>query len=483
MVTAQWSWKDINGVGEIYVQQGGSYHADMPHDGNWCPFGPPPDTGDLRTSKVLEITLRLVGDVHNLIAECTLEHGQRLQQCALNYRWVEGNVTDLVLKAAVGGANGDAPPNTELPEGNPFNDVLGFQQDHTAEYRFMPTFPAPPAQPATVPLGAIQASFVGGDIGSLVQLAEALNRYATGAAAETFNTLLYSVKRLIESDNDPDGGYHTGGSTGRWIGPAAYAFRNAWLPSAAMMNGLNITLCTIAGIVGSLAQELASLEMALENKVTTFLAAPVIATKFSTPPSLSWFQPASAETYSGMFLAPSGIETVIGLSSQGAQNATNASPPVLGLVLKSINQAYYFSCRSQADEARARAAARLAGQAEILLDAVNYYQQNQGVVGTGSVQIDTATFGSAGGADASSMQTDLQAYLKGMNSSRSDLNAVQQDLSAMGAMAKGGASVAGDVNDIKKMEETASVLEKGKSYLSLVGDALPMLAMIGVALA
>jgi hypothetical protein len=178
---------------------------------------------------------------------------------------------------------------------------------------------------------------------------------------------------------------------------------------------------------------------------------------------------------------PGGTTQLIGLSKRGTQNIKNAPTPGIRAMLTSANE-IYFEYAQQADSVRTQMATRLAGQAEILLDAVSYYDRTKSSGGVGGDQISVDSFNLASG-DATNMQNDLQAYLKGMKSSKGDLSGVASDISGVSTALNDANAILTDILNIKDMEgaEKPSSLKTGNAYLNLAADALPILATIGMA--
>jgi hypothetical protein len=330
-------------------------------------------------------------------------------------------------------------------------------------YKAVPHFPPPKVNQHRPPLPSTQANFIAGDPASLYRLAESLYGYVSAESSHTVTKLRNTVTELVKNDNE-DGGY-VPGPDGGWIGDTAYVFRNSFISDAAMMNGLNAVMCTVAATVDDLASGMATQERELEYHLEDKLSR-VCGIRFS----VNW-----------LVTKGSGTSPEFAFTGQG-EAAVKASPsPVspddLIQLCNSIGALHF----NQAHKLRSKAASQLAAVGKILEEAFSYYNSYSAGPGSPST-MDPSVLLTSGQAtsDAEAVNhlqgkySQLTAELK---KSSLDDNAVKSTLSSLGVAAGNTSKI---LDGIKGVKDAKGTITTGSKFLSLVGEALPMLLMIGM---
>ena len=329
-------------------------------------------------------------------------------------------------------------------------------------YPVMPSFPPPDACPNRPSLYPTEADFVTGDPRGLYELAGRIYEYVSAHSMPTVDVLVQTVKQLVKDDNEP-GGY-TPGPDGGWIGATAFRFRDTFVSDAAMMNGLNRVLCKVAEAVDELASGLSELECRLEttlereigSRVPGFSVNWLVAKGTGTQPYLDYTALA---------------RPIAGDASRMAQIRTACN-----LIAKPIF--------AEADKRRHTAASKLSALGAILEEAFDYYSNYSASPGS-PMTMDPSILLTSGQAAADAQATkqlhDKYAQLTGkLNASSLDGDAVKSVLSGLGVTGEKGGKI---LNGIKDIRDASTALGRGGKFLSLVGDAIPVLMAIGMAAA
>lgn len=79
---------DIARAADRFTTDGNDYRSGMPYDSTKVPFGCPRGGTEL-IDRILENTLRLIGEVHVEIGQAMVNHGYKLQKTAEQYAGAE----------------------------------------------------------------------------------------------------------------------------------------------------------------------------------------------------------------------------------------------------------------------------------------------------------------------------------------------------------------------------------------------------------
>jgi hypothetical protein len=464
-------YHQIQNAGTRFVNEGISYQRALglfgDKGGAQIPSG-----GNSLVDHAMANVMSMTYDLHQLISHAMQEHGHKMQLAVSQMNEAEQKNVDAIYNLLGGGASNLTVSSYPLPTDGTNPDYLGAKGYapgvKESAFRPMPKSFAALPDPHLPFLAPVQSDLVGGDPHGLTQLADALTRYVLDSGNQTFNTLKNTVEGLVKDDDDYDG-YHAG-SSGGWVGPAAYSFRNAYITDAATMNGLHCTMCKTAGILNDFASDLTSAEKGVEQ-VLYSRQSQVESVVYSTtgqgtlPNYLGWF---SAERV------------------EGGQRLSADAPGVD----KSLTNILRTECRPYFDEAEAarhKAASRLAGMGELLLSGIQYYQSHSSNItdGVGAL-ITTDEYKQATNshgkhtANLDTLTKNLLDYQSQLNLKPSDTKAIMNDLNTLGVNATSAASVLGAVKDYKGAQ---GALGKGKGIASVIGSLLPLIAQIGLGIA
>jgi hypothetical protein len=327
----------------------------------------------------------------------------------------------------------------------------------------MPSFPAPKINTSRPSLSPCTADFIGGDFEGLQRLAGEIYGFVgrCDGSSGPFPALVTEVTRMVKDDDDPSGGYHPD-ATGGWIGAAAYTFRSAFVADAAMMNGLNRALCSIAAQVDSLAGGLSSLESGLEQNLENILR------KGIDDFSLDW-----------LGTTGSGTRPAFRLTAQGAAGIVNHNIPQSAVIqlCDRLGESYF----EKADWLREQTSARLAALGETLVEALHYYRSESALAGSPSASdinvMLTSTQAGSDDAATGRLEDDLKKETGGLSGGTLNDPALKAELANLGVKAQNIGSLIGDLKDFKDAD---TALKTSKGFLGLVGDAVPLLMAIGL---
>ncbi|MCO5994604.1 hypothetical protein [Actinoallomurus rhizosphaericola] len=316
----------------------------------------------------------------------------------------------------------------------------------------------------------MQANFISGDPQGLYRLAGEMYGYVAGRSGDTVRLLARTVDHLVKDDGQP-GGYTPGPDGKGWIGYTAFVFRQTFISDAAMMNGLNSVICSIAKTVDDLAVGLSYHELQLELALEKFAKGNPHAAGFS----LNWLATSgkgTSPTFDFTNLAPPAVRN----DSTGFYNFIG-NCNVIGQV--------FFT---RADKLRHTAASQLVAVGKVLEEALSYYANYSASPGSPTAMDPSVLITSSQAKSNSQAQKDLEGQydkLVGQLNASSlnqdsaekvlkDLNLGQEKATKIVGSIK---SAKGDLDDLKGAKD---VLGKGNALLSFVGNAMPLLMEIGL---
>ena len=139
---------------------------------------------------------------------------------------------------------------------------------------------------------------------------------------------------------------------------------------------------------------------------------------------------------------------------------------------------------AEADKRRHTAASKLSALGAILEEAFDYYSYHSASPGSpasGDPSILLSSDQAAADAQATKQLHDRYSQLTGkLNATSIDGNAVKSVLSGLGVTGEKGGKI---LKGIQEVKDASSALGRGGKFLSLVGDAIPVLMAIGMAAA
>lgn len=101
---------DIGAAGNLFLDRAADYSEGMPYDGAECPFGCPRGGTEL-IDRVLENTLRLIGEVHVEIGQAMANHGHKLRLAAEQYASAEEQAHAIIGKVFQAAKEASLPPD------------------------------------------------------------------------------------------------------------------------------------------------------------------------------------------------------------------------------------------------------------------------------------------------------------------------------------------------------------------------------------
>jgi hypothetical protein len=332
------------------------------------------------------------------------------------------------------------------------------------KYKAVPDFPPPKInQHRPVPPGT-QADFIAGDPAGLYQLATSLYAYVSAHSSQTVNTLRDTVVGLVKDDNEA-GGY-TPGPDGGWIGETANVFRNTFISDAAMMNGLNTVMCTVAATVDDLASGLATQESQLEYDLEDQLSR-LSRRRFS----VNW-----------LVTSGSGRSPTFAFTAQGKAAFDDSSSQISSDDAIPFCSAIAMRHFQEAARLRAGAASQLAAVGKILEEAFSYYDNYSAGPGSPTTMDPSVLLTSGQATSDAPAVKDLQGkysrLVAELKDDSLDDDAVKKTLLGMGVAAGSASKI---LDGIKAVQDAKGTVATGSKFLSLVGEAIPVLMLIGMA--
>lgn len=326
-------------------------------------------------------------------------------------------------------------------------------------YNLRLPFPDPKIESVRPTPAPMRANFIAGDPQGLFELATTMYEYVITQSDHTVKTLARTVTDLVKDDTEP-GGYIPG-PDGGWIGETAKAFRDTFISEAAMANGLNSVICTVAKTADELAAGLSGLENKLESQLENNAAN-------IEGFNLNWLAVGSDTIPSFRF-------TTLALPAvQKAEELT-----IFRNLLDSCNRiGYPFFV--QADKLRHTAASQLVTVSRILEEAFSYYANYSASPGS-PVTSDPSILLTSGQAASDStnvkdLQTKYSQLAAKLNSSPLDEGAAKRVLKDLGIAADKSSAIIGGIKDIK---DAKGVVGTGNKFLSFAGTVIPLLMAIG----
>ncbi|MCO5994603.1 DUF6317 family protein [Actinoallomurus rhizosphaericola] len=109
--------EDLDAASGEFSKLAGEYSQGMPYDGAQCPFGCPRGGTEL-FDKILENTLRLIGQVHVEIGQAMGNHGVKLGQAAARYASSEAQALGIIADVFLAADTAPLPPDQPLDGGH-----------------------------------------------------------------------------------------------------------------------------------------------------------------------------------------------------------------------------------------------------------------------------------------------------------------------------------------------------------------------------
>jgi hypothetical protein len=101
---------DLQDAARTFASEGSEYRSGMPYDGTRVPFGCP-RAGTELIDRILENTLRLMGEVHVEIGQAMMNHGYRLEKAAEQYSNTEHQTTTTIAQVFLAAETTPLPPD------------------------------------------------------------------------------------------------------------------------------------------------------------------------------------------------------------------------------------------------------------------------------------------------------------------------------------------------------------------------------------
>ncbi|MCO5967946.1 hypothetical protein [Actinoallomurus soli] len=326
-------------------------------------------------------------------------------------------------------------------------------------YRPMLDLPQPKIDKARRTLFPTRARFIAGDPQGLYELAGRMYQYVSMESHPTVGHLVGVITKLVKEDDEP-GGYHSG-ADGGWIGETAYAFRSTFTSDAAMMNGLNSVICSVAKAADDLAVGLSALELKLELEVE------------KNAPKVDGFN------LNWLATKGPGVHPKFGYTALAAPALRRYSDQF------TFPKDFISTCNEiaypifvQADKLRHAAASQLLAVGKVLEEALGYYANYSASPGSPDTMDPSVLLTSSQYNSDSRAVQDLEGkYSKLSARVNVDQNAAKRALTDLGITAQKSSMLIGGIKDVK---DAKGAVATGNKFLALVGNALPLLMEIGL---
>ncbi|MGI5324762.1 DUF6317 family protein [Actinomadura nitritigenes] len=268
--------RSLNTTARSFAQSASSYESTMPDDGFPVPRG-----GNLAIDRMMELTLKALGNAHSIVADVIDSHSFKLVQASATYSEAESKTLGAVQeveKSLRSGYSGYSIP--DVAGGQPKDSVLG----NPTLGKFRPDPPRIAHVPAgdSISLSALQyldnwsaigdpAGFagagydpwIGGDFKGMINLVSQL-RVFKEQSTQLVDDLKIAAKKLIGSTGDD---WQPG-----WHGPAAAMFAQAFANDAAAMQSLgDVVAEKFAAHIDWLVWRLYGMELQLEERAQVLL--------------------------------------------------------------------------------------------------------------------------------------------------------------------------------------------------------------------
>jgi hypothetical protein len=443
-----------------------------------------PTTGMKDLDDIIEATFRLVGILHHMIADAMYNHGSKLVAAYQNMQVADMKSKDDILQSAGRqGITAQDPSGIDPRRPSPYKETrepltrppsfaAGNQQSVPIDSYAAPINLRKPSIGRSDPLPSTTENFLKVNYTGLQELAGRLYTFVSDTDSPVTVPLRDAVERVVSDDADPSG-THTAPDGTKWLGTAAQTFRRMFRLDVGTMNGLNCVLCSTAQILDNLAGNLASAEKVLETDLRAQLKGLSLYAYLNT---VSESDPSKDLRFDyGYFTwklseSPNGVLAQMGLP--GAAVVTE--------ILRGELDSTLTAALKWANKLRRRAAVELAGVNDIIEESFDRYASSSSKTQPSTDGPDTALTQ----AQARTLGTMADAQRKSLKSSYARLDVGGDPRAAMDELKKLGgdaAMLAGVLSSAGSLTGKKS-LTKGSSALDGLGNALPILAMIGLEL-